>query len=163
MNTKTNTSAASDNNAEKAVQAFYLSGKTPVSLWINRVTTKGAPDFDGTIGGQRVALRIRNGANGKFIAITRSLKPSEIGENGYKEAQIGSANLVVNDRGIPNLAIKLDADKDHTIWANVGLRVPQELLVAAGLNLDILAQKKAAYQARKAEAQKQDSQEAVPA
>lgn len=165
MNANNNTNTATSNNANKGVEAFYLKGQTAVSLWVNQVETKGAPDFDGKIGEQRVALRIRNGGKGKFIAITRPLKPAEVGADGYKERQIGSANLIVNDRGIPVLAIKLDDQKGKTIWANVSLKAPQDLMVQAGLDLTILAEKKAAHALRKAAGQveQEHAEEAVPA
>jgi hypothetical protein len=161
MNATTQNAAPSINEnvanatAVKKIEAFYnkpAEGKTGtvVSLWINTVTTAGAPDFDGSIGGQRVAIRIRNAAKGSFLAITKSLKAEEVGADGYKEVQIGTANLIVNDRAIPVLAIKMNDNKDQTVWANVSLKAPQELLIAAGLNMTILAEKKAAYEAAKA-------------
>lgn len=163
MNTTNTNTADSRTETAKAVEAFYMrAGErgTPVSLWINRVTTKGAPDFDGTIGEQRVALRIRSGANGSFLAVTRSLKQSEVKEDGFKEAQIGTANVIVNDRGIPVLAIKLDSNPGKTVWATASLKAPQDLLVQCGLDLEILKQKKAEYAAHKTAA---EAKEAVAA
>ena len=156
-NTTSNNSVAADAVVvEKKIEAFYAkpaadSNGPTVSIWINTVTTKGAPDFDGTINGQRVAMRIRNAEKGPFIAITKSLTAAEIGADGYKEQQIGTANIIVNDRAIPVLAIHMDDNKDKTIWANTSLKAPQDLLVKAGLNLEILGQKKTDYEAMKAE------------
>lgn len=146
---------AQTQSAAKAVEAFYAKpaeGKPGhvVSIWVNTVTTKGAPEFDGKIDGNHVNLRIRNGANGTSIAVTRTLKKDEIKEDGYKEQTIGWANIVVNDRGYPVISIRLNADKEKVIWANVSQRAPQDLLVKAGLSLEAMAKKKAAHEASKA-------------
>jgi hypothetical protein len=153
--------------ADKKIEAFYAKpqeGKEGhvVSLWINTVTTEGAPDFDGKIDDQRVAMRIRSGAKGSFLSITKSLKPEDVKADGYKEEQIGTANLIVNDRGIPVLAIRMLANPDATIWANVSLKAPQDLLMSAGLNLEILAEKKAQHAAAKAQ-KAADAESAVAA
>ena len=137
--------------AAKKIQAFYsskpLEGKpvpTVVSLWIVDSGASGAPEFDGTIGEQKVSLRIRNAAKGPFMSVQKTLKPEEIKADGYKEEQIGTANLVVTKSGFPSLAITLKASPDETIWANVSKSAPEELLVKAGLNLEIQATKRAA-------------------
>lgn len=143
-------------SAPKKVEAFYLkpaAGETATpsgSLWINTVTTKGAPDYDGTINGQRVALRARKAEKGTFLSITRSLAENEIKEDGYKEEQIGTANIVINDRGFPILGIKLNSNPGKTIWFSVSKNVPHDMLVESGMNETILAEKKAAYELAKA-------------
>jgi hypothetical protein len=142
-----------ESNTPKGIEAFYLRAGargTPVSLWITQVNAAGAPDFNGKVGEQRVTLRIRNGANGSFLSVIRNLRPEEIDDDGYRDTQVGVANLVVSDRGMAVLAIKLTTNPDKTIWANVSPRTPLDLLVRCGLDLDTLARKKAAYTEGKA-------------
>lgn len=138
----------------KKIQAFYsskpLEGRpapTPVSLFVSDPGAPGKPDFDGTIGEQRVIMRIRNGAKGAFLSIQKSVKTDETGGDGkpvYKEETIGAANLVVTSKGYPSLTIRLDSDKETTIWANVSKSASEELLVRCGLNLETLKAKREA-------------------
>lgn len=150
----TSASAQAGTPAPKKIEVFYmqrtLEGKPApvvVSLWSNEGAKAGAPDFTGRIGEHRVVVRIRNGANGIFLSVNRSIPAEQVKENGFKEETIGTANLVINDRGYPVLAIKFNADKANTIWANTSLKASTDLLVKCGLNLETLAKKKAAFEA----------------
>lgn len=146
--------ASAQASTTKRIEVFYAQrsadGKpvpVVVSLWSNESAKTGAPDFTGRIGEHRVVARIRNGINGIFLSINRTLAAEQLKEGGFKEETIGAANLVVNERGYAVLAIKLNADKTNTIWANTSLKASNDLLVKCGLNLEVQAKKKAAFEA----------------
>ncbi len=150
MTSTTNTAAAAE-STEKAVQAFYTEKDakgTAVSLWVTKKTKEGSPDFDGTIGDKRVAGYIHQGPRAGFISFIDSKAGKD--DNGHY-IQVGTANVVINAAGIPKLAITLVGQKDHTVWAEVSLKAPQDMLVAAGLDLEAQAKKKAEVAEKKAE------------
>lgn len=136
----------------KMVEAFYTRAPSaqPVSLWILDLKTDGAPDFDGSIGGKRVAVWIRHSQrSGSFLSIHAQTKGAD-----DRFPQLGTANVVVNDRGMVRLAIKMEETKE-VLWASVSKKAPEDILVRCGLKLDLLAQKRASYEARKAAAAKE--------
>jgi len=152
MSNATNTPASTNTaEGEKAVQAFYTqkdSTGTPVSIWVTKKTKDGSPDFDGSIGEQRVAGYVHKGANGGFVSFIDSKAGKD--EQGHY-TQVGTGNIVVNAAGIPKLAIKL-AGKEESVWAECSLKLSQDQLVSMGLNLEIQAAKKAEHAAKKAAA-----------
>ena len=132
------------------IQAFYtrsVDKGSPVKLFVNQVKTSGHPNFDGLIGGVRVVLWIREKEGKKFLSIYGSVKD----ESGMLPP-LGTAKVVVTDRGIAKLAIRMyiDRGKDkEVIWATASQKVSNSVLVAAGLDLKVLAiRKKAAVEAR---------------
>lgn len=141
-------SPATDATASK-VEAFYKKEKDRVivSLWIVDPKIQGAPDFDGTIDGQVVNVRIRNGVNGAFMAVNKRVDTGEVTADGkqvFREEQLGTANLVVNSNGMPRMVIKLNTNKAEPIWASVSKKVPDDLLAKAGLNFQTMAERRAA-------------------
>lgn len=162
--TTVNTPAASSASADmtpvaKRIQAFYSQkdSKGPVvSLWLSEKTQAKSPDFDGTIDGQRVAGYLQKGPKAGFVSFLDS-KTGKGADGNY--TQVATANVVVNRFGIPNLVIK-SAGKDD-LWVECSLKLSQDTLIAAGLNLEILAAKKAEAATAKAAAAK--AKEAVPA
>lgn len=156
------TSPAPDARAT-AIQAFYTRSADkgdPVRLFVNQVSTQGRPDFDGVIGGRRVVVWIRRHQGKKFLSIYGNRKD----ETGMLPP-LGTARLVVTDRGIPKLAIRMDVNKNsehEVIWATASIKLDIKILVAAGLDLKVLALRKQAA----AEAQvikQQENQTLVPA
>lgn len=154
--------AAPDAAAEKKVQAFYTkapkAAATPagsnapataaapvVSLWVTTKTQAKSPDFDGVIGDRRVAGYLHKGPKAGFISFIDSKTGK--GADG-KFIQVATANVVVNVAGIPKLAIKMVGQK-NTIWAECSLKVSQDTLVAAGLDLAIQSSKKEQLAAKK--------------
>lgn len=134
--------------AEKKVQAFYskATDKNPISIWVTTKTKAGSPDFDGTIGEKRVAGYIHKGPKAGFISFIDS-KAGKGADGNF--SQIATANVVVNAAGIPKLAIKMVGQKE-AIWAECSLKVSQDMLVSAGLDVNIQATKKAEAAAKKA-------------
>lgn len=104
------------------------------------------PQVEGKIGDLRVAGYIQAGMKGGFVSFIDSAKGK--GEDGHY-TQVGTGNVTTNPAGIPVMAIKLAGQTD-TVWADVSLGATQDLLVSAGLNLELQAQKAAAA-IRKAE------------
>jgi hypothetical protein len=136
-------------SAPVKIEAFYKKEKDRVivSLWIVDPKAAGAPDFDGTIDGQVVNVRIRNGVNGAFMAINKRVDTGETNADGkpvFHEEQLGTANLVVNSNGMPRMVIKLNANKAEPVWASISKKVPDELLARAGLNFKTMAERRAA-------------------
>jgi hypothetical protein len=130
----------SEPSKEKRVQAFYTVANakgTPVSVWINDNDKKGAPDFDGKVGNRRVSIYLRTGKKGPFLSVLGSNK----GEDG-KLPQLGTANLVINAKGIPKLAIKMEG-KEETVWASVSKKIPAELMTKMGFDAEAAAAKRA--------------------
>lgn len=127
---------------------------TQVSLWKNSNKGSASARFNGKIGERRVSLYVKNGANGAFLSIVESAQikiPNPDGKPGgkveFKETRIGAANIVVSEKGYPKLAIRFDSDRESVIWASVSREASEELLVEAGLNLQKLAEKRAAAEA----------------
>jgi hypothetical protein len=149
--TQGNSAAISEGDTLKKIEAFFTrtADKARVSLWITEQKsqkTLGSPDFDGLVDGVRVVARIRNGVNGTFMAINQRFRnPTDDAEGSasYREDQIGTANLVVNGIGMPRLIIKLLGNKSEPIWASVSKKVPDELLIRAGLSFETMAARRA--------------------
>ena len=128
----------SDSKATKKGNAFTTTDSS-VELFVTRSTKAGAPDFDGYLNGTQVGVYIRNGARGIFMSVVNSEK----GADG-KYKQLATANMMAVKGGIAKLKIVL-ADGDQ-IWAETAVGMPEELLVRAGLNLEVLESKRAAAQ-----------------
>ena len=142
----TNTPAA---EAAKKIEAFFTlpAAKTQVSLWVSEIATKGAPQFDGKIDGKTVAVWTRKAKKGNFLSINKRVKTGEkdaAGKPVYTTEQVGTANIVVTEKGIPKLAIKMADDKDVTIWASIRKTTPQALLDASGFDANMIESKRAA-------------------
>lgn len=132
------------------IQAFYTRSidKGPaVKLFVNQVQTSGHPHFDGSIGGVRVVIWIRDKDGRKFLSIYGNVKD----EAGLLPS-LGTARLVVTDRGIAKLAIRMYADRgkdQEVIWATASPKLNNSVLVSAGLDLKVLAlRKQAALEAK---------------
>lgn len=129
-------------------EVFYTRGSRDmeVSLRVNKVETKGAPDFDGQIGGKQVAawIHINSATGAPFLAIHRSQK----GPDG-KYQQLGTARVVINDRGMVRLAITLQGERG-TLWASVTKYAPDGLLERCGYRKDVQDRKRAAFLEREA-------------
>lgn len=124
-----------------------------VALWAGRSAEAGVVEFNGTLGERKVTLRSVNGSRGRFLTVVE-MRVAAAGEGEpavRKEVTIGAANIVVSDKGYPNLAVRLNG-QDQVIWASVSRTAPQQLLVDAGLDLDRLERKRAAAQQARAEA-----------
>lgn len=140
----TSSSATSDappkNARPPAVRAFYTPpGAEPrVELWITANDKPGAPTFDGSFGKDRVAVYVRRGSKGTFLALT--LPKDDSG----RYPQLGTANLVSTAKGEVRLVVKLDKSRHQAHWINVSSNVPHELLASCGLDLTLWAQRKAA-------------------
>lgn len=130
------------------VNAFFTpkdSKGMKISLWITHKTKDTSPDVDGAFGATRVAGWIHSGPTGKFVSFIDS-KAGKDDQGHFK--QLGTGRVVVNEHGIPKLAIRLYG-VEGTVWAEVSRKAPQDLLVAMGLNLQVLEQKRAAAAERK--------------
>ena len=137
--------------ADKKIESFFTRDTnkgTPVSLWVLERTSAKAPAFDGKIGTKRVAAFIRKGSKGPFLALVGP-KPKD-GED-KDRPQLGRANIVVTDKGIPKLAIELEGQA-APIWASIRKTTPEALLIECGFDKDKIAAKKAAYEIAKATA-----------
>lgn len=132
------------------VVAFYtrlMDKGDAVKLYVNSVTTRGRPDFDGFVGNQPVVVWIRRHQGKKFLSIYGRQKD----DKGLLPS-LGTAHLVVNNRGIPKIAIRMHAHQGNlrpVIWATASPTVDQRILVDAGLDLQVLAfRQQAAAEAR---------------
>ena len=123
-----------------------------MSLWVHTKTKDGSPDFDGTIGDQRVSGWIQKGTKAGFISFKDGNSENK-GADGFTK-QVATGNVIANDRGIPNLVLTMtqaDAKAPRVVvWADVSLKLPQDVQVACGLDLDKLAANKADHAAAKA-------------
>lgn len=117
-----------------------------VALWASTSTAEGAPQVEGKLGDVRVAGYVHQGPKGNFVSFIDSAKGK--GEDG-NYTQVATANVTPNLAGIPVLAIRLTGQTE-SVWADVSLGATQDLLVSAGLNLELQAQKKAEAAARRA-------------
>jgi hypothetical protein len=141
----------------KKPQAFFTfktdKGR-PVFLQPVDKQGSGSPDFEGTIDSKKVVGRIRGGANGKFIAfntVTKTGEKTDTGREITNEEQIGTGNIVVVKSGAVRLTIKLNSDKNETIWVNVSNTVSDEMLFDCGLNFETRDAKRDAAEKLKAE------------
>ena len=151
-NANTTPAAATAAPADKKVQAFYTNKEAkgiPVSIWVHTKTKDNSPDFDGLIGEQRVSGWIQKGTKRGFISFKDGNSANK-GADGFTK-QIATANVVANERGIPALAITMEGQKE-SVWADVSLKLAQDVQVACGLDLEKLAANKAAHATKKAAA-----------
>ena len=125
------------------IQAFYTRTVDKcelVKLFVNKVKTPGHPHFDGIIGDNRVAIWIREKEGKKFLSIYGSVKNTS-----GNLPPLGTARLVVTDRGIPKLAIRMTSNRgkpQEVIWATASKGLHHSILESAGLNLNVLAFRK---------------------
>ena len=109
-------------------------------LWANLNAAERAPDFDGTLDGQRVVAYLRNGKRGAFMAVYST----QAGENG-RLPQKAKAQVVTNSAGVPKLAMSM---QNTTVWAEVARQTPTALLVLAGLDVAKQEARQAAHRAK---------------
>lgn len=152
-NTATNTAVVT-----KGARPIFYTRKdhkgAAVTLYLGTKTADRAPAIEGTIGGVRVAGFLQKGTLRGFVSFVDSAKGK--GENGHY-TQVATGSVVVLPTGVPALVIKAEGAEPN--WVEVSLDATQDLLVAAGLDLDKLAAKKAEMALAKAA----KASEAVPA
>lgn len=115
-----------------------------IALWLSHIETPKAPTFKGEISGERVSAWLRVGENGPFIGIHLPDK----GPDGLYP-RVGSANVVVNERGEIRCAVNL-VGKTETDWASVSKTASDALLVQCGLRPELIPKRKAEFAAKKA-------------
>lgn len=133
---------------QKVRPVFYThagSKTVPVALWGSDGSKEGQPEFDGEIDGRPVLLWKRvSEKTGKFLAIfDAKMGPDE------RYVRIGSANVVVNARGMIRLAIRING-RPEPIWASVTKSATIERLAEYGLRPERIEQRKSAFEAQKA-------------
>ena len=151
-NANTNSAASTEGapSAEhKAVTAFYTRKDDTgpaVVLFVNEIVKPRTPAVGGTIGGVQVAGVLQEGPKSGFFNFIDSKADKD--ENGHYK-KVATGNVVANQFGIPKLVLTMEGDK-KTIWVEVSLNAPLELLVSAGLDLELQASRKAEHALKKA-------------
>ena len=135
--------ADADGNKPPGIRAFYSlkeSNGPSLEIWLNSDEEEGAPDFDGTFDGKRVAVYFREGKKGNYLTIRETVR----GEN-KRYAELATAAIVTNPAGVAKLVINMP--ENRTFWAEVSKKLATEIQVLCGLNLEIQARKKREYAA----------------
>lgn len=122
----------------------------------------GRPGLFGYLDGQRISAFVQPGGTSKdgkeyspFLTLQASGAAKEGG--GYEDSKnIGTANVVVTEKGHVRLAMKLDG-QENAVWATPRKDVGEDLLVKMGLDVERL------LAARANAAKNSANEEAAPA